>query len=107
MSTPTPLVVTNNFRIHVEDGTTQAELLEVLTKHFPNSGIAVIPDTSVAEITEEDVLKVPIVASFHLEQRARAIQLVKQKFVMPSVAYARVSNIITDNLTDIVFGPED
>lgn len=107
MSTSTPLVRANNFRIHVEDGTTQAELLEVLTKHFPNSGVAVIPDTTIAEITEDDILQVPITRSFHLEQRARAIQVVRDKYTMPHVAYEKISSIINDNFTDIVFGPEE
>ena len=105
--TPSCQVRTANFRISIEDGTTQAELLEVLSKHFPNSGIAVVPDTTIAELTEEDVLQVPITRSFHLEQRARAIQMVKDKFIMPHVAHARISSIINDNLTDIVFGPEE
>jgi hypothetical protein len=107
---PSSRISTNNFRISVEDGTTQAELMDMLASNFPGSPIAVVPDTTVADVTEDEVISSisgNLLSAMTLEQRARAIEAVKREFVMPDVVYGIINDIISDNWTDIVFGLED
>lgn len=112
MTTKTCDVRTDNFRVSIQAGTTQRELFDIVQCAYENDahhGIAVVPDIAIMEITEEDILRTlggSILNTMTLEQRARAIDVVRSKFVMPQEVYIQITNLLKDNFTHIVFGDE-
>lgn len=107
---PSCQIRTTNFCIHVEDGTTQAELMEVLSSYFPDCSVAVVPDTTVASVTEEDVLDrigSGLLRTMTLDQKARAIEIVRRKLPIHDDTQDSIDTIIMNYWTDIVFGMEE